>query len=177
MPRLSLNPLLRDMPQPGLSDAGAGPGVSVEVEAMLSLTASCDRLAGEMQAARKRQERFGQALHLLPDVVLPQITASGYTLDIPEMTGPRTGKIWDVLSVTCNTFTAGTVALYNGEVADMNERYVFPVPGTYWFGGGLLFLQRNDRLVFVSSEDFAGLATLSFTAVELDEWLLPDYLL
>jgi hypothetical protein len=149
-----------------------GPGIDLQVFADLSL--QLGRVATELESQRLRQQRFATALHTI-DVVCPPITAATSTLDVIDLMGPRQGKVWDIRRISVATFTGGTVTVYKGAAADMNQQFTFLQAGNW--GPDFLMLQPGDRLVMVSNAAFTGSATVSFSGVELDSWLLPDYLL
>jgi hypothetical protein len=74
-------------------------------------------------------------------------------------------------------FTAGSVALYKGQALGWNQRYAFLQAGIAYFGGTQLILTGNDTLVFVSDSSFLGTGAITISGIQMDERLLPDYLL
>ena len=153
---------------------GGGPGFSVQ--AMAELSANVGAMAAAIRDQADRQQRLWSAIRPIPGIAVPAITSSSGTADYPELLAPRTGYWWDVKSVTCATFTAGSVNLYAGQQADSELRFVFPTAGTYTFGTGQLLVPPGQRLIF-TAVSVTGNVTPSLTVFEIAAWALPAYLM
>lgn len=159
-----------------MSPPDEAPGFDLQVFADLAL--ELRRVADELDYQRKRQERFNTALHIINLTMDKQVTTTTQTIHpAADVAGPRTGYVWDLISLTADGMTAGSIDVYKGPVGAGNKVLSFQSAGTQIVGTGSIFLQRGDLLTFVSSGSFAGTTTLSLCAVELEEWLLADYLL
>lgn len=146
---------------------------------LVNLSVQVGRLADELESRRQKDQDAFEGMHLI-SVVLPQITAASQTISYGDLMGPMTGKVWDIRSITCATFTGGTVSLYRAQssagATDTQLKYVFQQAGTLWFARAQFLLQGNDQFILTASSSLTGSVTPSFEATEMDIDLLPDYL-
>jgi hypothetical protein len=94
---------------------------------------------------------------------VPIVIAGGFgVLDVPEFFSPNSGEHWDVHTVSCTGFTAGSVLgwlnLPAGAVNPANTisqqgalRVVFSSAGVNTYGKNQVHLRPTDRLVWVAS--------------------------
>ena len=174
MPRLNRE----GRPTYGARDAAdleqAEPGGGLDLSVFADIAVSLGRVADELERERERRRRFATSLHMV-NVPALQIDAASKTLDMADLLGPRTGKMWDITWMSCATFTGGTVSVWKNAAQDTNLRFNFVQAGV-WEPSQFL-LGRGDRMLIGSNSAFTGTANIAFEAVEFDEWLLPDYLL
>jgi hypothetical protein len=166
--------LLDQLAQPGQDDDDGGFSLRVFAD----LGASLGRVADEMAHKRQMDARLWQAVRPLPGIVVPQITTTNGLLDMPELLSPRDGYWWDVKTVTCATFTAGSVNVYLGGTGaeDSHLALVFTTAGTYQMGTGQLLVPPGERLI-VKAVAVTGNVSTWLTAVEVAAWALPAYLM
>jgi hypothetical protein len=150
-----------------------GAGLSVDFAA--SISAAIGPVADELKRARQDRQALLQAVKVIPQITLPQITASGVPLDYPELLSPRSGQAWIVRRVTAATFSAGTVTMYVNGVADSNIIVVFPQAGTYTFGNGEIILMPGQRFIFEGS-GLTGNVSVSLGVIEVEQRWLAAYL-
>jgi hypothetical protein len=154
----------------GLDELTAESGPSLDMWADLSV--SIRGLAAELTAQRDRADRKIKAIHPFK-VTLPSIITNT-TLDLPDVMGPHDGYAWDVHLVTLNSaFTGGTVILFSG--AGGTQEFVFSQAGMLQYGKGQLVLMPHDRLTLVTA-GLAGSAQVTLRGIEIETWLLADYL-
>jgi hypothetical protein len=72
--------------------------------------------------------------------------------------------------------TAGTALVVAIGPTSSPANTIFPVAGTFLFGGGQLIIKAGDRLQF-AAETVTGNVTLSIGLIEIDEPWLGEYLL
>lgn len=144
----------------------------VDVQAFASLSASLDGLAGEMKAARLRNQRQAAVIRQIP-LAPPQANSAGI-IDYPDVLAAKTGFYWSVRRLTLTGWTAGSASVYINSIG--GELVApFPVPAVYTYGRGELLLHPGDRLV-AASAGITGYVQMNGAADCLEDWYLPYYL-
>jgi len=157
-------------------------------EVMASLQLGIGRLTARLDQDAERRRKL--TLAIAPIVVDPipmNISGGNGFLDVPQMLGPTMGRYWDVQSITCEGFSAGSVRGYiNGVQIPTVSGFLagrliapFPQDGVLTLGSGPPCMLRGtgkDRLVFAATgitlrTGFAQvMISLEGTQV-LDEWI------
>lgn len=151
------------------TDTGAG------LEVWGNLALQLGRVADGLERQRQDIAAF-QRMHTVP-VTAPQIPLAGGAgiLDVPDVLGPKKGLAWALHWITAASFTAGTVSVYIGPVADQNLRFVFTQAGVWEPPRTATILLGGDRLVFVAA-GIVGNVTISGQASEMVLAELPGFL-
>lgn len=165
------------------AQAGAGPA-GAEADAGLHL--AIGRLVGLLEEQRRADERMYSAI--FSRVMRPiQVTVAGAAISILGHQ-PDTGFAWAVQRVTVAGLTGGAtpdvVSLYRGPgaaAAQTNDNLLTVVTGaspTWHPGRTGLILQEGERVTVAGSGLTAtGQITLTGEVIQMEQWLLPHFLL
>src|SRR5215472_14827863 len=101
-------------------DQASGAGLQVFAQ----LSANLGTVAQALKDQASKNQRLWQSIRPIPGIPVGQLTAASKFLDLPELTGPRTGYWWDIHLLLAATFTAGSVNVYRAtnatNVPDIN---------------------------------------------------------
>jgi len=128
----------------------------------------------EHQGRARRRAELSAAI--FPFDFAPTAIAGPGTIDSPMVLGARDGFCMDITILVAAGFTAGSVSVYKGGVADHLLRGVFSSAGTLKFGGASLLLMPGERLLFVGT-GITGNLTISGSAIMVAHSFLAEYLL
>jgi hypothetical protein len=159
-------PALKD-----LTERVTGPGLQAKASVSLVLGKAGRWLDRQASAHDLKRQLTNQPF---PVEQIP-LTAGAGVLNIPDLYGPHDGYTWDVRYIVADSFTAGTVSIYNTYQSDGNLEGVFTSAGLIRWGGDLI-LNDTEQLIFVAA-GITGAVTISGRFNNVPAPLLPDYLL
>ena len=159
-------------------DQASGAGLQVFAQ----LSANLGTVAQVLKDQASKNQRLWESIRPIPGIPVGQLTAASKFVDLPELTGPRTGYWWDIHLLVGATFTAGAVNVYRAtnstNVPDINLVGAFTSAGYLTYGKAQLMIPPGQHLIFGSNSSFSGTANLAIASVtEIAASALPDYLL
>ena len=163
---------------PALTGDGGTPG-GLSVQAFADLSARIGNIADGIATQNRRAEALWRSIRPIPGIPIPQITTASGLADYPELLSPRSGYWWFIIQAAAVTFTAGTVNLYRGAVANIDSQLVgaFPSAGYLTYSSTGLPVPPSSRLIF-AAEAVTGNVTPSLsTVIEVADWAVPAYLM
>jgi hypothetical protein len=111
-----------------------------------------------------------------PFDVEPTLIPANNILRDPNNFAPEKDFIWDILRVSGQVFSAGTVSVYLGAITE-TELFVINPAGSYWFGDHqLLATGKNKTLVFQAA-GLSGNAYVSCSGISIHRHILGRYLM
>jgi len=164
------------MTSPDLTDTAAMPSAAFWAGLSVELTSA----AQDVRTHYHRRDRMFRSLHRVP-LIGPSLQVGALMCDRPDIMGPPTGMAWDVRRLTfasadvANAWS-GTIYVYMGTPSAVNQVDVFLTPGTHTYPKGSMLLSGHDRLVYLATAGFSGVAIPGGEAIQLVDELLPDYL-
>lgn len=111
-----------------------------------------------------------------PFDIEPTLIPANNILRDPNNFAPEKDFIWDVLNVTGQGFTVGSVTVYLGALTS-KQLFVINPAGSYWFDQHqILCTGKNKSLVFQSA-NLTGSAYVSATGISVHRHILGRYLM
>lgn len=164
------------------AQAGVGQG-GAEVDAGAGLTVAVGRLITVLEEQRRAEQRMYECI--FSKVLLPQAVAVAGAAFTLQGAGPGTGYAWAVQRVTVAGLAAADVAsLYRGpgtssaQTADNLLTTVTGASPTWHPGRTGLILQEGERVTAAGTGLTAtGQITLTGEVIQMEQWLLPHFLL
>ena len=154
-----------------LTERVVGPGVQAKASVSLVLGKAGRWLDRQASAHDLKRQITNQPF---PNEQI-QLSGGAGVLNVPDLYGPHDGFAWDVRYVVADSFTAGTVTVYNSYQSDANQVGVFTSAGLIRWGGDLI-LNDTETLIFVAA-GITGAVTIGGRFKNIPAPLLPDYLL
>jgi hypothetical protein len=111
-----------------------------------------------------------------PFEIEPTLIPGSNVLRDPNNFAPEKDFVWDIFSITAQTFTAGSVTTYMGSL-NGRELVVFNPAGTYWFDSKqILCTGKNKSLVFQAA-NLTGSAYVSCAGISVHRDVLARYIM
>jgi hypothetical protein len=158
----------------------------LELEANASLGLALGRVATALEAAQRDNQRAQRSIMSIPikphsnAVVSTAVTILSHESDL----GPRTGYAWAIQRLTVGGLSSGDlVSVYKGPpvsvTADptMLVQVLTNTTPTWVPGRTGLILFPGDTIVVTGTGLQATTVTLSGEVIQMEQWVVPDFLL
>jgi hypothetical protein len=166
--------------------AGTDTGAGLDFGIFAGISAGIGRIAEAVEAQRRSEQMCQQAIRSVPIKPHQQTVTGGAVtfLSHEHDLGPRDGYAWAVQRVTAAGLAANDIlSVYKGppvsQAADpTNLANILTSTSPAWHPGRTgLILQPGDTLVLAGTSLSATAVTILGEVIQMELWLLPQFLL
>jgi hypothetical protein len=171
---------------PGLAPPGMDPGPGVAVAAIAGLSVQLGNLTDALNRQHQLEQRYQQAIMSIP-VKPHSVAVAGGVVTITSHEndlGPGTGYAWAIQRLTVGGLgTSDTVSLYKGPATAVaadptNLMMVVTAAAPTWSPGrtgAMLFF--GDTIIAAGTGLSASTVTLTGEVIQMEQWIVPQFLL